>query len=83
MSRGDGDRAAQSRGPSGDDVTAARDAGAPHAVAGVPFAARSRFAGPLSDAPGRPPRNGDATSELVQVADSLVRTFGSTSRRRP
>lgn len=56
MSRGDGDRAARSRGPSG-DATAARDAGAPNAVAGVPSAGRSRFAGPSADAPGRPPRS--------------------------
>ena len=55
MSRGNGDRAARSRGPSG-DTTAARDAGAPYAVAGVPCAARSRYAGPAGDAPGRPTR---------------------------
>ena len=57
MSRRDSDRAARSRGPSG-DATAARDAGVPHAVADIPSAARSRFAGPSGDAPGRhPPRN--------------------------
>ncbi len=65
MSRGDGDRAARSRGPFG-DATAVRDAGAPFAVAGVPSAARSRFAGPSGNAPGRPPRSGDATGELTQ-----------------
>ena len=62
MSRRAGDRAARSRGPSG-DATAVRDAGAPHAVVGVPSAARSRCAGPSGDAPGRPPRSGDATGE--------------------
>jgi len=62
MRRGDGDRAARSRGPYG-DATAARDAGTPIAVAGVPSAARSRCAGPSGDAPGRPPRSGDATDE--------------------
>jgi len=47
------DRAAQSRGPSG-DATAARDAGAAFAVAGIRFAARSRFAGPSGNAQRRP-----------------------------
>jgi len=55
MSRGNGDRAALSRGPCG-DATAARDAGATYTVAGVPSAARSRFTGPSGNAPGRPPR---------------------------
>ncbi len=82
MSRGDGDRAARSRGPSG-DATAARDAGAAYVVAGVRSAARSRCAGPSGNAPRRPPRSGDATGELAQVADSRGRTYGSTSRRRP
>jgi hypothetical protein len=70
MSRGDSDRAAWSRGPFG-DATAARDAGAPIMVAGVPSAARSRFAGPSGDAPARPPRSGDATGELAQATDSV------------
>ena len=46
MSRRAGDRAARSRGPSG-DATAARDAGAPHAVVGSP---------PLPDPAARVPR---------------------------
>lgn len=81
MSRGDGDRAARSRGPFG-DATAARDAGAAYAVAGVPCAAQSRLAGPSGNAPRRPPRSGDATGELAQDADKMALMFCSTLRRR-
>ena len=77
MSRGDGDRAARSRAPSG-DATAARDAGASHAVVGVPCAGRSRYAGPSANAPGRPPRSGDATGELPQATDGMVRGYYPT-----
>jgi hypothetical protein len=73
MSRRDGDRTARSRGPSG-DATAARDAGAPHAVVGVPSAARSRCAGPSGDAPGRPPRSGDATPRRDVNAPCTLRS---------
>lgn len=71
MSRGNGDRAARSWGPFG-DATAARDAGAPHAVAGVPSAARSRFAGPSGDAPGRPTHEAwGCDRRTAQAADNV------------
>ena len=56
MSRGAG---APRRG----DATPGRDEGALPAVAGVPCAGRSRYAGSSADAPARPPRSGDATGE--------------------
>jgi hypothetical protein len=74
MSRGDGDRTARSRGPFG-DATAAREAGAAYAVAGAPSAARSRCAGPSGDAPGRPPRSGDATGEGRRTPITCVKCY--------
>lgn len=47
------DREGQSRGPASGDATPERDAGAPCAVAGIPFTARSPFWGPSGNAAGR------------------------------
>ncbi len=75
MSRGDGDCTARSRGPSG-DATAVQDAGAPFAVAGVSSAARSRFAGPSGDAPGRPTREAwGCDRRAAQDADNVRESF--------
>ena len=58
------------QGPPLGDATAERDA-APRAVAGIPCAGRSRYAGPSSDAPGRD--SSDLTHILHQLAvDSFV-----------
>jgi hypothetical protein len=55
MSRGAGDRKARATRLYADAVFA-RGASDSNAVAGIPSAARSRFAGPSGDAPGRPHR---------------------------
>jgi hypothetical protein len=71
MSRGAG-------APRSGDATPRRDEGALPAVAGVPCAGRSRYAGSSADAPARPPRSGDATGELPQATDGMVSGYYPT-----
>ncbi len=54
MSSEQGDRAGQSRGPTSWGCDSEAGCCAPFNVAGIPYAGRSRFAGPSSNAPGRP-----------------------------
>ena len=66
MSRAQGDRRARSNGCGVANVV--HLVAIPHAVAGVPFAARSRYAGPSGLAQGRPPRRGNGMRPTANVA---------------
>jgi hypothetical protein len=54
MSRKQGDRVGQSRGPTWWGCDSGAGCCAPFNVAGIPYSGRSRFAGPSSSASGRP-----------------------------
>ena len=54
MSRKQGDRVGQSRGPTWWGCDSGAGCCAPFNVAGIPYPGRSRFAGPSSNASGRP-----------------------------